>query len=74
MLTAVAEAADVDAADLADTPHRTFDPAEQDSELGRELVGKVAGLRVVLAGFEHGDEGQARRTDGAQTPAFVRSR
>jgi hypothetical protein len=49
VLAAVAPAADVDAADVADRADGTLDPCEEEALFGGKVVGQVAGLGEVLA-------------------------
>ena len=73
VLAAVAPAAHVHAADLADRPHRALDSREQDAELGGQVVGQVARLREVLARLEQDDDGEpGRPVEAPQPPALAR--
>ena len=73
VLAAVAPAADVDAADVAERADLPLDPGQQDAELGGELVAEVARLGVVLARLEQDDERQSGRpVEGPEAPVLVR--
>src|SRR5204862_587771 len=72
VLRAVAPAADVHAADLADAPDRALDSGEQDAALGSKGVRKVPRLGVMLTRFENQDDREAGRPDRPQPPPLVR--
>jgi hypothetical protein len=61
------------ATDLADGSHGTLYSGEEDAELGGQLVGEVARLRVMLPGFQKHDDRQARgAVERPEAPALRR--
>jgi hypothetical protein len=56
-----------------DAADRALDAADENAELGGELLGQVARRRIVRARLEEDDDRQAARlVERAQPPAFVR--
>ena len=70
VLAALAPAADVDAADVADGPDGALDPLHQRPQLGREL-GRQRLDVVVLLRLEDQDERQPGRPERRQLPVLV---
>ena len=71
VLAAVAPAADVDAADVAERADLSLDPAQEHAQLRGELVRQVAWLSVVLARLEEDDERQAGRLVESPEPPVI---